>query len=377
MRNGIIILLILSLVSCGEKKTNYQQRAEDSVSQVLKYAQGFRITRYGNVKHVEVTYPYQGATSGYSYLLVQRGEQAPAHDPDTRVIEIPLQGIVCTSTSHIPFLDYIDETSKLVGFPTLDYVCSEKMRARIDSGKVQELGVDKGLNMERLAMLKPDMVMGYILSGSYGQFRKMEELGIPVVINAEYLEKHPLGRAEWIKFMAAFFNKEKIADSVFSVIEENYLKTRALITSDTERPSVMSGIVYGNAWFLPAGQNYAARLLDDAGYNYLWRDDPSHGFLELSFESVYATARNADYWIGVADFTTMQQLADADHRYARFKPFKTGQVYTYMARKGAKGGSEFMELGYLRPDIILQDLVKIAHPELLPDYQLYFHRKLE
>jgi iron complex transport system substrate-binding protein len=52
-------------------------------------------------------------------------------------------------------------------------------------------------------------------------------------------------------------------------------------------------------------------------------------------------------------------------------------VYTYDFRKGAKGGSEYLELGYMRPDIILKDLVKIAHPELLPEYELYFHKKLE
>ena len=115
-------------------------------------------------------------------------------------------------------------------------------------------------------------------------------MGVPVVINAEYLEKHPLGRAEWIKFMALFFNKENDADSVFQLIETEYLKTSKLAQQDSVKPSVISGVVYGDAWFMPGGQNFAARLLKDAGCNYLWADDTSQGFLELSFESVYEKA---------------------------------------------------------------------------------------
>ena len=139
----------------------------------------------------------------------------------------------------------------------------------------------------------------------------------------------------------------------------------------------MSGVVYGDAWFMPGGQNYAATLLEDAGCNYLWADDTSQGYLELSFESVYAKAKNADLWIGVGSFLSIKEIKDAEDRYSNFKPVQQKQVFTYNARKGAKGGSEFLELGYARPDLILKDLVKISHPDLLPDYELYFHKKLD
>jgi len=274
-------------------------------------------------------------------------------------------------------LDYLGETDKLTGFPTLDYISSAAMRKRIDNGEVRELGVDKSMNIEVLAALKPDMVMGYSLTGDYGQFKKIEELGIPVVLNAEYLEKHPLGRAEWIKFVALFFNKQARADSVFNAIEKAYLDTQSLAATMPDKPTVVSGIVYGDAWFLPGGRNYAAQLLKDAGCRYLWEDDTSQGFLQLAFESVYEKAHHADLWIGVASFPSLEEMKKAEIRYAGFDAFKSGEVYSYDARSGAKGGNEYLELGYLRPDIVLKDLVKIAHPEALPDYTLYFHQKLE
>jgi iron complex transport system substrate-binding protein len=363
---------LILFVSCTP--SHHQEKSKTSP---LKYAYGFSVKDSLGCKWVKVGYPFQGATSGYEYLLVQKGNEIPEHNKDVQVIAIPIESIVCTSTTHIPLLDYLNETDKLIGFPTTDYISSEKMRKRIDEGKVKELGIDKGMNIEKLFLLKPSMVMGYTMSSDLGQLKKIKDLGIPIVINAEYLEKHPLGRAEWIKFMALFFNKEKEADSVFRYIEKEYLTTQSLAKNASIKPTVMSGVVYGDVWFMPGGKNYAARLLDDAGCNYLWNDTDSNGFLEVSFESVFAKAKGADLWIGVGSFKSLKEAESAEKRYALFKSFKDKNVFTYNTRVGAKGGSEFLELGYLRPDIILKDLVKIAHPDVLPGYEMYFYTKLE
>jgi iron complex transport system substrate-binding protein len=344
----------------------------------IKYARGFSVQQLNNGnKLVEVGYPYQGAKTGYKYLLVQKGNEIPKHESDVEVITIPVESIVCTSTTHIPLLDYLNVTDKLIGFPNTDYISSEKMRKRIDEGKVKDLGIDKGMNIEELFLLKPSVVMGYAMSSDLGQLKKIKDLGVPVILNAEYLEEHPLGRAEWIKFMALFFDKERAADSVFQFIEKEYLTTHTLAKESSSKPTVMSGIVYGDAWFMPGGKNYAATLLNDAGCNYLWGDTESNGFLEISFESVFAKAKEADLWIGVGAFKSLKEIDASEKRYTLFKPFKEKNVFSYNARQGAKGGSEFLELGYLRPDLILKDLVKIAHPELVPEHQLYFHKKLD
>jgi iron complex transport system substrate-binding protein len=374
--------VIASLIVCLTLSTNCsnqpaQNNNADTTSIAIKYATGFKVKREGASTLIEVTYPYQNAKTGYKYLLVPKGETAPPHDQQTDVITVPLQTIVCTSTTHIPLLDYLWLTDKLIGFPTTDYISSEKMRARVDAGKVTDLGIDKGMNIELLFSLKPSAVMAFMMGSDLGQLKKIKELNIPVVVNAEYLEKHPLGRAEWIKFVGLLFQREKQADSVFNIIEKEYLHTQSLVQNVTTHPTVLSGVVYGDAWFAPGGQNYAGRFFKDAGCQYLWSDNTSNGYLELSFESVYAKAKEADLWIGVGTYNSLAEIKAAEERYTYFKPFKNHQVYTYNGRKGAKGGSEFLELGYLRPDLVLKDLVKIGHPQLLPDYSLYFHKKLE
>ena len=177
--------------------------------------------------------------------------------------------------------------------------------------------------------------------------------------------------------MGALVDREDAADSVFHMIESNYRVTLEKVKDVKSRPSVMSGVVYGDTWFLPGGNNYAAKLIDDAEGQYLWENESTSGFLEKSFESVYERAYDVDFWVGVASYNSLQQLTEGDVRYANFKAFKTGRVYSYNNRMGAKGGNEYLELGYLRPDLILKDLVSIFHPDLSEDHELYFFKKLD
>lgn len=368
----VLLILVVHIQSC----TKPEQQKNFEVSTSIKYAKGFTVKNEGNAKWITVSQPYNEAAEVYSYLLVPKGETAPDHAANVQVISVPLETIVCTSTTHIPHLDYLGVSDKLVGFPSSDYVSSETTRALIDAGKVRELGVDKGMNLELLYTLKPSMVMAYTMTADLGQLKKINEMGIPVVINGEYMEGDALGRAEWIKFTAMFFGKETVADSAFNVIEREYLATKAKVESVEKKPTVLCGTVYGDAWFMPGGDNYASTLLDHAGANYLWASDSTTGWLEISFESVYSRAKDADIWI-VGSFDTFDELKNADQRYALFKPFQTKEIYNYNARKGAKGGNDFLELGYLRPDLILKDLGKIAHPDLFREHELFFHRKLK
>ncbi len=366
---ALIILVVIS--GCTRTKETHTPTAS-----VTEFAKGFSMKPIEGGIEVELHNPYPNASASIKYLLIPKGKEIPAHGSNVQVIRTPIEKIVCTSTSHVALLDHLDALDKLVGFPTTDLISSAKARARIVSGYVTDLGIDKEMNLEALVGLSPDVVMGYSVSGDLAKLNKVKEFGIPVVINAEYLEDHPLGRAEWIKYMALFLDKTEMADSIFNKVKMEYLQSQELMRKIETKPTVLTGILYGDAWYLPGGNNYAAKLFRDAGYHYLWDDDLSTGFLNLSFESVYAKAQNAEYWIGVGSFGSLQEMKSTEKRYTLFSSFALAKVYTYDARKGTTGGSEYLELGYSRPDIILKDLIKIAHPELLPNHDLFFYRQL-
>lgn len=371
----LLPVILLILTGCSSKQNVQEQSVNDTT--YIRYAKGFEITNLSSgIVKVTVKKPYPGAIRPLVYLLAPGSVTIPSDTIGT-LIRTPIKKIICTSTTHIPLLDYLDRTDALIGFPGLNYISSPAMRKRIDKGEVTELGIDKNMNLERLVMLQPDLVMAYMVAADFGQFKKIEELGIPVVINNEYLEPHPLGRAEWIKFMAVFFNLQDKADSVFHFIEKEYINSSKLINHTASRPLVMSGMMYRDTWFAPGGKNYGAQLLADAGCQYVWSDNDSEEFIELSYEAVLEKAAAADLWIGAGGFSSLEEMERADKRYTRFRPFQNQQVYTYNARKGPAGGNEYLELGYLRPDIILKDLIKIAHPEVLPDHALYFYDRLK
>ena len=372
---AIIYVLLLASFSCQKQNTSSTDLKLSIISeQKPQYAEGFTIftTNLGTL--IEVTRPHPGATVSLYYLLVEDSLNITLPDSITP-IKIPVQSLICTSTSHIPMLHYLGVEKILKGFPNTDYISTPSVRNLIEEGQVIDLGNSQALNLEKLLEVDPDLVMMYSMNDLQSVSR-LEEYGQSTFINSDFLESDPLGRAEWIKMGGLLFDKKKEADSIFSSIASAYNRLKEFHQSE-EVPSVISGSVYGDAWFLPGGENYAAKLLSDAGYNYLWSDSPSHEFLELGFENVFEKGIDAEYWISPAPFKNLNGLMEADQRYGEFNAFKEGKVYVYDNKIGATGGNEYLEEGYLRPDIILKDLIKIRQPDNLPDHKLYFYRVLK
>ena len=288
----------------------------------------------------------------------------------------PPSRIICTSTTHLHSLELLGLEDKLVGFANLSYISSSRFRERAAEGLITDVGSDGSLNLELIIGLQPDLVIAFDAMGNSGDLDRIAAAGIPVVLNADFMETSALGRAEWIKFFGALLNKRDRADSIFRNIEQDYQALLSLTEHITNRPGVLSGNVYGDTWFMPGGLNNSAKFFDDAGGTYLWEDDPNTGWLELSFESVFEQARDADYWIGMGSFSSLEEIETQDARYADFKAFQNGNVYNYDNRQVPEGGNDYFESGYTRPDLILADLIHIIQPDVLPNHELYYFRKL-
>ncbi len=374
-----IFSLIILFADCHQRDKVDQQvgDAGEIKRSDFKYTTGFSVAYHPGYKVVTVHRPWQNATKGIDYILVPKGAPRPDARHDAQIIEVPVENMVVTSTTHIPLLYMLDESEKLIGFPNTDLISSEEVRRLVDRNHIKELGMGSNLNLEALVELQPSMVMAFTMGPVDAQYKKIQEMNIPVVINADYLETDPLGRAEWIKFAALFLDKEKEADSIFDALEKNYLHLQNLVEKVEDKPAVITGVVYSDTWYMPGGKSWASIFFQDAGGHYPWSTNKQTGSIPLSFEQVYDVASGAPFWIGAASYQSLRELAAADSRYTAFEAYQQNNVYTYNKRMGAKGGNEFLELGYMRPDIILADLVKIMHPEMLPDHTLFFYRKLD
>ncbi|WP_303315986.1 ABC transporter substrate-binding protein [Flavivirga abyssicola] len=375
----LLVTYSILLSSCKQEK---QQAAIpinklEGTQEIISYAKGFSITNYKNHKRVVVNSAWPNSDKVFTYLLVNKGEKTPEHDINSKIIKIPIKTLVAVSTTNIPALEYLGVDNSLIGFPNTKYICSEKIRKRVDNGDIKELGNDLELNIELLLELNPDMVLGFSVNGVDKKLDQIEQLGVPVVLDGSWTEQHPLGRAEWIKFVAAFYNKEKEADSIFKTIETDYLKAKEAAKTVARKPTVMSGSTFKDIWSIPGGESFIAKYLEDANTNYLWKENDNNGSIQLNFENVLEKAQNAEFWIGAGNFDAKEDMLQGHKGYAFFNAYKNNQVYSYTKRKGAKDGLLYYELGTLRPDLILKDLIKIAHPELLNDYELFFFKRLE
>jgi iron complex transport system substrate-binding protein len=325
-----------------------------------------------------VNEPWPGSTDTLTYIITGDKDIIKKYKNDNSItlVQQPVQKVVCFSTTHLPFLELIEMEDRLCGFPTTSYIYSEKIRDMVREGRVKELGPSNEINFESLLSLDPDLVFAFNIGNELSMARKIQLSGIPLVMNADYLENHPLGRAEWIKFIAAFFDKDQAADSIFRQIERAYMETKTKMSGLQLRPTIFTGVVYGDTWFMPGGNHYGTVFFKDAGGDYLWSGNNSESILQLSFESVYEKAGNADYWIGTATYNSLKEIEQADIRYRDFRAFDMGNVFNYSAKVSQAGGNAYFEMGYARPDIILKDLAKILHPGEMEDHQFYFYKKL-
>lgn len=240
------------------------------------------------------------------------------------------------------------------------------------------MGDSTSVSVERLVELNPDLVTTYgVGNPDIDNYPKMLEVGLKVAINAEYIESSPLGRAEWLKFTALFFNREAKAEEVFGEIAQEYKAIATQAKSVKKRPTVFVGFNFKGTWYMPGGNSYVAKYLADAGADYLWKDDLSSGSLPLSFEQVYERAANADYWLNFSQsWKNLKDLLAEDNRYADFKAVKNGNLYNNNARLNAGDGNDYWESGISNPNVVLSDLIKIIQPEILPNHKLKYYRKL-
>lgn len=348
----------------------------ESKQAIVRYASGFSIQKEHTYSLLTVRNPWPEATQTFTYVLAHKNAIVPDNLKRYPIIQVPVNRVVATSTTHLPSLDLLGESHSLVGFPNLNYISSPTIRTRIEQGKVTELGNNQNMNTELVLNLKPDVIIGYGIDNKNTGLDVLQKAGLAVVYNGDWNEQSPLGKAEWIKFFGVLYGKEAEAEKQFNQIVKAYLATVELAKKATYKPTVLSGAIYQDQWFLPQGDSWAAQFIAAAGGTYLWKDIPGSGSLALPFEAVFEKAAQADVWIGPAQFTSYQEMAASSVHYTQFKAYKQRKMATFSTKKGITGGILYYELAPNRPDLVLQDLVKILHPELLPHYQLYFFAPL-
>jgi len=375
MKQCIIILFISCFcIACREqpKNTGFSSVIDSAALAVgsdLKYAEGFTMSEWKGNKYIVVKNPWRKGDTLAAYLIVRNADTTgfPCR-ADVIVNRIP-ERLIVMSSAYLGMLKLLGEEKRVSACSNAKLIYDSLLYSRYKSGKLIDLGESLEMNAEAVVGSSPDLVMKYIYGSREMSDEKIIEAGIPVAYNLEFMEPHPLGRAEWIKFVAVFFGKELLADSIFREIEAEYTKLSARARQVVKKPDVLDGSSYKGVWYAAGGQSFPARLYADAGACYYWASDSTRGSIPLSFEVIIDKQADADFWIGPSS-RSKTELLGIESRYSLFKAFRNGNVFHFSKRVNPNGGLDYFESGVVRPDILLADLIWVFHPDLLDsDYQ--------
>ena len=358
--------LLLLFYSCGHTSTQKTDENTPDSTLTLTYATGFSIDYFRDYKRVTVFNPWEKSKIWSTYYLVSNDS---VKTPDaSQTLQIPLSKLAVTSCTHFEFLKLLDELHTITGVCSPELIYNETIAAAYANGEITSLGDAFNTNVERLLMLKPDALMLASYNQQDENAKRLQAAGVPLLFNNEWTEKSLLARAEWIKFIAVFYNKETQACDLFDDIETNYNDAKRLAQAVTNKPLILTGGNFKGTWYMPGGQSYMARLFVDAGADYLYANDTTTGSLPLNFETVLNSFSKADVWLN-APVASMPELINMDERHKLFTSAQQGEVYGFWARTKPSGANDFWESAIVHPDLVLKDVIWALHPSLLPDYE--------
>ncbi len=372
----LIIAATLILLSCrnGNEKPAQKESGLSPVSSRLVIEEKEEYVR------VVIRDPWQNSHgTELEYFLLPRGMAIPASLDVSRVIYVPVERMICMSTTHTAMLSALGATDLLAGISGPGLFYDTLILDAVARGSVRGVGYEGNLNNELIVALKPDLVMAYgVADPSSGQLGKLSSLGIKVIYNADYLEEHPLSRAGWIRLFGLLTGRRERADSLFAEVSGRYNELAARVRSSAgERPAVLLGAPWEDVWYVSPGNSYTGRLIEDAGGRYLFADMTEAHSVPFSVEAVFRRAADADIWINPGTAESLDDIRAADHRLSRLPVCREGGVWNNRRRITPAGGNDYWETAVVRPDILLMDMVSILHPELLPGYTHFFYRRLE
>lgn len=370
-----LVVCICSLLLFGacRPRGGEQEGQAGGTPVLLRHAKGFRLVEADGYTMLTVLNPWkEGEVYARYYLVEDETKEVPS---DGLKVKVPLQTLVANSATQLEFLQMLGVIDRVTGVCRVQYIYNPVVRQRVREGAVVDLGDAFNLDIERLLLLHPQAVMTTAYNVEDENAKRMRRTGLSLLYNIEWQERTLLGRAEWIKFVGAFFGKKAEADSLFRLVEQEYESCRRLAEDCEVRPSVMAGQDFRGTWYMPAGDSFNARLFGEAGADYLYAVDETSGSLSLTIEQALLQFRDADVWVGV-QANTLEELGRADEKYKLFKAYREGRVYNYNRRTTPEGGNDYWESAVARPDRLLKDMIKVMHPELLPGYELFYMQRL-
>ena len=366
-----IILISGTICSCSSPSPT-QAKLEAEYSYKPKYAKFFRIDYYEHYKKIMIINPWDKESMSFEYSIALDSTELPVSTKSSsfQIQETP-KSTVALSSPLVGMLNTLEMGHLIKGVTDPELIYDSLTAAKVANGDIENIGKSIQINMEKLIMLNPDIIIGSGWDQMSADYEKMIKLKMTPVFMYDWRELHPLGKAEWMVLLAAFFNEEEKAEQFFNEIENRYHNMKESL-NNKKKPVVFNGSEYQGIWYSAGGKSYLSQLYKDAGAIYLMKNDSSQGSIKLDFEVLMDKAINTPIWMYTGGIGPDHTALFSSPKYANFEAIKKHQVYSYYKRTRINGANDYWETGGLRPDLVLQDLIEIIHHVKGEDLDLYY-----
>lgn len=353
----ILFCLLPALWSCGSG------RGEQAASTAgrLKYAMQLTIDDRDGYTVARVTNPWDSTATLATYILVPDSMPIPADAPKGTIVRTPLQHALVFTAVHSGLLCELGAIDAISGVCSAEYINVPEIHQRISDKRITDCGNDGAPDMERIISAKPDAMLVSPYENNPTNSR-LESMGAPIILCADYMENDPLARAEWVKFFGRLFGRTAEADSMFAETEREYLALKTAAGSTLTRPTAIFDGVYGNQWYVPRHDATLSSYIRDAGGTNPFDSHSGNGSVALAPEKVLVDAGDADYWLvryAESKDLSLSEFISRQPTYKEFKAAREGRVYGCNSLDVA-----FFEETPFHPQWFLEQLVSILHPEL-------------
>ena len=368
----LLLSVVVTLTGCRGGNTVSHEEQGDTLQ--LKYSSLLTIVQQEGYTDVTVSNPWKPGKTLHRYLLVPKDAQMPDGLPDGTIIRTPIQRAAVFTTVHCSLLTQFGVGESIVAVADSKYIKIPFVHQQIQKGLIADCG--NGLNpvVEKIMDVKPDAIMlsPFENSGGYG---KVEELDIPLIECAEYMETSPLARAEWMRFYGLLYGRAEMADSLFAEVDQRYTALKQQAAKAGHGRSVLIDKLVGSVWYVPGGRSTIGQMVQDAGGQYYWANDDHSGSLSLPFESVLEHSGEAQVWLlrySSDHAMTLSELLGEQPYYNQLTAYRTGEVYGCNVEQ-----SLFYEQSPFRPDYLLSDFIQIFHPDITNLPPLRYYKKMQ
>ena len=376
---GLCFAALLLITGChsNTKGTDAQSASalQDTTSSSLNphHATGFKVTEGKGYHLLDIQDPQHEEGTSYHFALVPRGTKPEGIPADYTVIETPVRSVICMTALQLSNFITLEALDRVIGITSSRFLFNKEMKQRLKEGTTKKIGMEGNFDAEVIIQANPDLIL--ISPFKRGGYDSLKELGIPLLPHLGYKEMTPLGQAEWIKCMGLLVGLESEAIARFETIEKRYNELLQLTAGVKKRPVVFSGELRGGNWYAVGGRSFLAQLFRDAGADYFLKDDTRSGGVTLDFETVYSQADKADFWRILNSYPgefSYNALKAEDSRYADFRAFREkGVVYCNLRERA------FYESSPTQPEVVLADLIRAFHPDLLPDHTPVYYELIK